>query len=620
LIRRLWIIAAALSLAFAAGTRDQFDAWVTRTQLPSLSPDVSVEVQDRSGFLLHGFTVADGLWRFETSHRDVDPVFLEMLVRYEDKRFYRHSGVDVWAALQAAAQAAINGEVLSGASTLTMQVARLLEDGPTGSLKGKLRQVRVALAIERILSKDQILSLYLTLAPYGGNLESTRAASLRYFGKPPSRLTAPQAALLIAIPQSPARRRPDRFPEAANLAALRVLSRLEMPVKQVSDIAGRYDFPQLGAHASLNITREDSSRTVYRLTLDKHIQKQFEALALSSVRTLDRKTSIAMIAMDHTTGQIVASVGSAKYQASDRDGYVDMTQALRSPGSTLKPIIYAMGFDEGLAHPETVFDDRPIDFGSYSPQNFDGVFRGDIRLRKALQQSLNTPVVALTQKLGPARVMSKLDQAGATAVVNGGKAGLAIALGGVGISLKDLVVTYASLANRGYSVEPLLHMNAGPKVTPKQIVSEKAAWYVTDILRGVAPPANASRNAIAFKTGTSYGHRDAWAIGYDGRHVVGVWLGRPDGTPIPGAFGGNTAAPVLFQAFSRLKPRFDPFQPPPSAALLVSSSELPKANGAPIKNGSHRRSMDVERLSRGFHEFTVIDASGNSAKTRIEFR
>jgi penicillin-binding protein 1C len=299
-----------------------------------------------------------------------------------------------------------------------------------------------------------------------------------------------------------------------------------------------------------------------------------EALALEAVEGRGEELQVAILVADHASGEILASVGSAGYQADRRQGFVDMTQALRSPGSTLKPLVYALAFDEGLAHPETMIDDRPMVFGTYAPQNFDRLYRGTIRLREALQLSLNIPVVQLTEALGPARLISAMEKAGMKPVFPGDQPGLAIALGGVGVTLEDMVGLFATIA-RGGVVRPLNWRKEGEAAEGQRLVSEVAAWQVGDILAGLAPPPGSPGNRLAYKTGTSYGHRDAWAIGFDGRHVVGVWMGRADGTPVPGAFGTDVAAPVLFQAFNRLKQKLDPRPAAPGSTLMVSNVNLP---------------------------------------------
>lgn len=579
-----WIFGAAAGLFLAAFARDCADIWIADTQLPPLSPAVSVEVLDRHGDLLRAYTVADGRWRLAVDVAQVDPNFIAMLLAYEDKRFWQHGGVDSIAMIRAGFQAALNGRIVSGGSTLTMQVARLLEDGSTGKIAGKLRQMRVALALERRLTKTEILTLYLRLAPYGGNLEGIRAASLSYFGKEPRRLTPAEIALLVAIPQSPEARRLDRFPRVAAQTRARILDRAvaenlletsQVSAEKTEPIIGkRYSFPAFAPHLADRAVAQNSGQTQLRLTVDKPLQNSLEILAKDAISAMGARVQISILVADHQSGEILASVGSAQYTADARAGFVDMTQALRSPGSTLKPLIYGLAFDQGLGHPETLIDDVPTDFNGYRPQNFDHQYRGTIRMREALQQSLNIPVVAMTDALGPERVLTALNQAGVHYALPSGHAGLAIALGGIGISLQDMVQLYCTIA-RGGVAQPLIWQMDTAQAQGQQVLSPTTAWQLGDILAGLPPPAGAPENRLAYKTGTSYGHRDAWAIGFDGRHVIGVWMGRPDGTPVPGAFGADVAAPILFQAFARLTPALTPQPPAPRATLLVSNAQLP---------------------------------------------
>ena len=387
-----------------------------------------------------------------------------MLVAYEDKRFYDHAGVDPLAVLRAAKQALTTGKVVSGGSTLTMQVARLLEDGPTGRWQGKLRQTRVALALERRLSKDQILTLYLNRAPYGGNLEGLRAATRAWFGKDPNRLTPAQAALMVALPQSPETRRPDRDRAAARDARDRVLARMrdagvidadtEAAALREAVPAARRDFPAIAPHLADRMRAEAPREPVHRLTIDAEVQKKLERLAARVTAEAGERMSIAILAADHRTGEVIASVGSAGYRdGGGRQGFVDMTTALRSPGSTLKPFVYGLAFDLGMAHPETLIEDRPTAFGTWAPQNFDGQFRGTVKLRDALRMSLNIPAVALTEAITPDRLIAYLTAAGVGTEVPGGKPGLAIVLGGLGVTLEGLVQAYAGLAETGAAVD-----------------------------------------------------------------------------------------------------------------------------------------------------------------------
>lgn len=679
-MRARWIIALALGLWLGALGRDRFEAVIAATILPPLVVETSVEVLDREGGLLRAYTVADGRWRLALPPDKVDPGYLAMLMAYEDKRFRDHSGVDLRSMARAVLQAVWNGRVVSGGSTLTMQVARLLEEGTTGEVGGKLRQMRVALALERRLSKDQILQLYLHLAPFGGNLEGVRAASISYFGKEPRRLTPAEAALLVAIPQSPESRRPDRAADRAEAARNRVLARaVKEGVIDADEAAAalrevvpglRKPFPALAPHLADRAKAGLPTALIHHLTLDGDLQGTLETLALQAVEGRGERLQVAILVADHASGEILASVGSAGFQADLRQGFVDMTQALRSPGSTLKPLVYALAFDEGLGHPETMIDDRPMRFGTYAPQNFDRLYLGTIRMREALQLSRNIPVVALTEAMGPARLISAMQKAGMQPVFPGDQPGLAIALGGVGVTLSDMVQLYATLA-RGGVVRPLSWRRDAEVPDGQRVVSEVAAWQVGDILAGLAPPPGAPSNRLAYKTGTSYGHRDAWAIGFDGRHVIGVWMGRADGTPVPGAFGADVAAPVLFQAFNRLKGKLDPQPAAPAATLLVANAELPQplqrfrsrfavfeaaadapavafppdgaevellaaglkvkvaggtapftwlADGVPVVVGSDAREAMLAMPGAGFVTLSVIDAEGRSDRVQVQLR
>nr|WP_245749369.1 penicillin-binding protein 1C [Gemmobacter aquatilis] len=656
---------------------DRARDWVAVTDLPPLVLESSAEVVDRNGILLRAYTVGDGRWRMTVEPEAVDPRYIEMLVAYEDKRFWQHGGVDGWAILRAVAQAAWNGRVVSGGSTLTMQVARLLEDSGTGQVAGKLRQARVALALEQQLTKRQILQLYLNLAPFGGNLEGVRAASLAYFGKEPRRLTPAEAALLVAIPQAPESRRPDRHLQAAIAARGRVLARAlgdgVISAEEAEAVRGepvpqaRKPVPMLAPHLADRMRAAEPQNPRITLTLDAGLQKALEALARDAVAGKGDQLQIALLAADPVSGEVLASVGSAGFLADRRQGFVDMTRALRSPGSTLKPLVYGLAFDEGLGHPETMIDDKPVSFGPYAPQNFDKLFRGTVRMREALQMSLNIPVVLITDALGPAKVLAAMRRAGMKPVLEGGQPGLALSLGGVGVTLEDMVQLYAAIARGGVAL-PLRYTGEGAE--GQRVMSAVAAWQVADVLAGLPPPPGAPENRLAYKTGTSYGHRDAWAIGFDGRFVVGVWMGRADGTPVPGAFGGDLAAPVLFQAMGRLSRSLTPLPPPPAATLLVSNAQLPQplqrfrsrnaafevaeapvvafppdgaeverlggklmvrlrggtapftllADGVPVQVGLRGRETLLDLPGAGFVTLSVIDAAGRSARVAIRLR
>ncbi len=677
-MRRIWPFVLVGLLLFGAGARDAFNNWIVSAKLPVLLADTSVEMRDRDGQLLRAYTVDDGIWRLGARPDQVDQTYLKMLLVYEDKRFFQHDGVDLRAMLRAGWQALWSRAIVSGGSTLTMQVARLLENSGTGRWQGKLRQFRLALAIERKLSKQEILGLYLTHAPFGGNLEGIRAASLAWFDKEPSRLTPAESALLVALPQNPNARRPDQAAAVARSARARVLRRAvkagvltdddffaalgeSVPVK-------RRDFPRLAAHLTDRAASNKPDRQVHWLTIDKTLQSSLEKLAAQALLGLGERLSIAMVVADHATGEILASVGSASYgQGDHRQGFVDMSRARRSPGSTLKPLVYGLAFDRGLAHPETMINDRPVRFGTYAPQNFDGAFRGELRVSEALQQSLNLPVVLLVDEVGPANLLAAMRKAGTDPRLPNGQPGLAMALGGIGVTLEELVQLYVMQARGGVGVE--LNWRLDEEVVETQrVMSRSTAWHLGHILSGIAPPPGAPSNRLAFKTGTSYGHRDTWAIGYDGQHVAGVWIGRPDGTPVPGAFGAAVAAPVLFDMYQRIKPDLAPLGPPPPETILLSNAQLPDplrkfrgrnavflapadtvrvafppdgarlvrvgkgltikvkyghkpytilANGAPLMTGIRQQDIYLPLDEAGASIITVVDAVGQSDRVRV---
>jgi penicillin-binding protein 1C len=685
-LRSSLIVVSAATVAALAGA----SCWVASLGPAPLGEGLafSTLVVDRDGKLLRPYTTLEGRWRLPATRENVDPRFLALLLAYEDKRFNAHHGVDPLALGRALSQLVGNGRVVSGASTLTMQVARLLEPRAERTFAAKLRQMVRAIAIERSLSKDEILALYLSLAPYGGNLEGVRAAALAYFGKEPRRLTLGEAALLVALPQSPEQRRPDRSIEAARNARDRVLDRVAaagaVPLDEVARAKhepvpdGRKPMPMLAPHAADAVVAAVPDRDLHRLTIDATLQKNLEELARERVHALGPDVSVAILAVDHATGEVQARVASADYFDIRRAGQVDMTLAVRSPGSTLKPFIYGLGFEDGLIHPESLIDDRAVRYGGYAPENFDLTFQGTVTVRRALQLSLNVPAVAVLDKVGSSRFTARLAQAGGTLVLPKGEVpGLAMGLGGVGVSLTDLVTLYAGLARLGTSV-PLTERVADAAEPPaaRRLLDPVAAWYVGSILLGTPPPDNAAGGRIAYKTGTSYGYRDAWALGFDGKRTIGVWVGRPDGAPVPGLVGRVAAAPILFDAFARtgklpamlpgapkgtliaatgkLPPPLQRFRPgvlagegaepqlrimfPPNGARLELAGDANKpdpialkvtggvgpltvlVNGQPLSASPGRRTLFFEPEGPGFVRLTVMDANGATDSVMVRLQ
>ena len=562
-------------------------------------------VTDRDDRILWAFLADDQRWRLPATPDDVDPAYLDMLLAYEDSRFRNHRGVDALALARAAWQDLVARRIVSGGSTITMQTVRLMEPRPR-TLANKLDEALKAIKLERALSKDEILSIYLTLAPYGGNVEGVRAAALSYFGKEPEKLTPGEAALLIALPQSPERLRPDREPTAARAAAKAVLQRLTGTPGRAPPTLAPGPIARAAPHLAARLHAADPDAPVIRTTLSGTLQQKVETIAARAVRQWEPGVNIAVLVVRLKDMSIAAYVGGADYFDDGRAGQVDLVQALRSPGSTLKPFIYAMAFERLIVHPDTIISDEPIDFDGYEPENFDGGYSGDMKVRTALIRSVNTAAVALLQQVGPANLAARLRSVGAPLAIADAddQAGLAIALGGGGLTLADLTRLYAGLG-RGGPVAPLRMTPDAPESAGIPLTSPAAARAVTDILADLQPPAGYMRRTardggrrVAFKTGTSYGFRDAWAVGYDRLHAVGVWIGRPDGAPHLGAYGVTAAAPVMLNVFDALP------TPPQDVA----------DTGVPL--GSLTSPTDLpERLKR----FVIRDETGKAVDLAIDF-
>lgn len=591
--RRRWLYGAALVAMLGLGIPAAWEQYL-RVLGPldlSMTNQASTVAVDRHGKLLRAFTTAGGRWRLPVTVEDVDPRFVALLKMYEDRRFDTHTGVDARGMVRAAWQLAINRSVVSGGSTLTMQAARLLEPRADRTIPSKLRQIVRAWQLERKFSKRDILNLYLALAPYGGNLEGIRAASIAYFGKEPKRLSIGEQALLVALPQSPETRRPDRYPGPARTARNRVLARAVQSglIPSVEAARGRSEtipvarkpFPMLAPHATGQAHRSSPKQKRLHFTYVKHLQTTLENLILEHAMRIGPQISGAAIVIENATGHVLARVGSADFFSAARAGANDMTEALRSPGSSLKPFIYALAFENGVAHPETILEDRRTRYGSYAPENFDMTFQGQVTARTALQHSLNIPAVAVLNEVGAPQFVARLKNAGAQIKIpDASPAGLALALGGLGVTLSDLAKLYAGLANGGKVPELVERLDLKHGRAPvRRVTAPVAAWYVADILRGAPPPANARGGQIAFKTGTSYGYRDAIAVGFDRHYTIAVWFGRADNGAVPGLVAREFAAPVLFDAFARLGSERVPVTRPPGV-IVARTSELPP----PLRN------------------------------------
>ncbi len=557
---------------------------------PDLSnvANVSPEVMDRGGVLLRAYLSRGGYWRMKTNVGEVSPRYLAMLKAYEDKRFDDHFGVDPFAMARAALQYASARHIVSGGSTLTMQVARLLEPPKRRGVFTKLFQMLRAVQLEERYSKEQILSFYLTLAPYGGNLEGVRAASLSYFGKPASQIDLAEAALLVALPQSPVKQRPDRHAVAALKGRNKVLMRMvQEGVISASDAKlamkegvpfARQTMPLSAPHLADHLVHTHKSTRIVT-TLDANTQGAVERLAAQESGYVGDGASMAIVVVENRTRNVLAYLGGTNYWG--KAGQIDLARSLRSPGSALKPFIYGMAFDDLILHPSTMMEDEATSFGDYAPRDFSGGFQGAVTARDALRRSLNVPAVMVLDRVGPLAFTLDLQNAGARLAFPAQDAtpNDAIALGGWGISLADVTMLYAGIAEGG-SVRALRTVEDTPAAPPHRLFGPVAAYYLRDILDGVNLPEGWAMGeglmrsrTIGFKTGTSYGFRDAWSVGFSNDYTVGVWVGRADGTPRSGRVGVDTAAPILLKVFGLLPPDKRPAPEVPAGAIMAATTE-----------------------------------------------
>ncbi|MFJ2365590.1 peptidoglycan glycosyltransferase PbpC [Pseudomonas sp. NPDC087697] len=528
--------------------------------LPLPKDDLARVVLAEDGTPLWRFADANGVWRYPVETSQVSPYYLDALLTYEDRWFYQHPGVNPLALGRAAWQNLTGGRVLSGGSTLSMQVARLL-DPHSRTLFGKLRQLWRTAQLEWHLSKDQILNLYLNRAPFGGTLQGVAAASWAYLGKSPQHLTHAEAALLAVLPQAPSRLRPDRHAARAQVARDKVLRRLAQfqvwPQSAVDEaleepllLAPRLE-PSLAPLLARRLNRPDSPSLI-RTTLDANLQRRLEDLLLGWRARLPEYTSAAILVVEEESMAVRAYLGSVDINDDRRFGHVDMISALRSPGSTLKPFLYGMAMDAGLIHSESLLQDVPRRYGDYRPGNFSMGFSGPVPASSALSTSLNLPAVQLLEAYGPKRFAAEMRIGGMPLTLPPlAEPNLALILGGAGSRLEDLVSGYSAFARGGKSAN--IRLQPDDELRERPLLSPGSAWIVRRILSGQARPDRdpraelVQRPVLAWKTGTSYGFRDAWAIGVGPRYLIGIWIGRPDGTPVPGQFGLASAAPLMLQ-------------------------------------------------------------------------
>ncbi len=610
---------------------------------------VGSDFVDREGRTVTLLPAPGGVWRFAVRADDVAPAMIETLVATEDRRFWRHPGIDPAALARATLQAVRAGRVVSGGSTLTMQVARMLSPRQR-TWRAKLIEMARAVQLEAHFSKRDILGMWLTLAPYGGNLEGVRAGALAWFGVSPRLIGPAQAALLVAIPRRPEALRPDRFPDRARALRDRILA--DANDADAGDVPRRR-LP-MPSHARVQMAALPRAPHV-ATTLDLALQTALERFAAERLQGLPEHASLAIVVADAPRREIRAIVsgdGGAGEAGSGeaRGGFLDLTRAVRSPGSAMKPFIYAMAFADGLAGPDTPLDDLPRRFGGYAPENFDRGFAGHVTAAEALRRSLNLPAVALLDRVGPLRFAATLKGAGvALRLPPGADPSLPLALGGDGITLRELAGLYAALATDGTAMP--LRLRADDPAQHLPFLQPRPAASVAAVLTQPFP--GQLTGGVAWKTGTSWGGRDTWAFGFDARHVAGVWIGRPDGTPLPAATGRALALPLLARVFDLLPP--DPRPAPPPAAhesaahapaadalrllfppneAVLSTGEGPVfvrvmggrrpltflVDGAKLPASPARRETAWLPDAPGFYRLTVLDADGAAVHAAVRVR
>ncbi|MFC1235998.1 penicillin-binding protein 1C [Vibrio sp. F74] len=530
--------------------------------LPELYPNGhSTVVTSRHGEVLRSFANREGIHSYQVSSDHVDGFYLDALLNYEDRWFYYHPGVNPLSLIRATWQWIDNGYVVSGGSTITMQVARLI-DPHSRSILGKIKQVWRAFQIEWRYNKEEILNYYLNLAPFGGNIQGVEAASLRYFNKSARKLTKNEAALLVVLPQRPSLNRPDRYAERAKAMRNKVLARLtknglisqeEFQLLAKESVKVKEDvLPLLAPLLSRKLQRENPRSTVITTTIDYELQQKVTKLMSRLKYSLPRKTSSAVVIVNNKNAEVLAYQGSVDFTDQQRFAHVDMVQAIRSPGSTLKPFIYGLALDLGIIHSESLLSDIPSSFSGYKPNNLSGEFIGAVSVSNALKLSLNVPAIQVFNRVTPEVFDERLAQAGVH--LQHKKANLSVGLGGTGTNLMVLASLYRSLANHGL-VNDLRLMKDQPLNNAKPLLSDASSWIIFDTLSDLSAPDRvvpSARRKIAWKTGTSYGYRDFWSVGVSSDYTVAVWVGRPDASPLVGYLGATQAAPIMFDVFDLL--------------------------------------------------------------------
>ena len=642
----------------------------------------SQSVYDKNGDMLRAFTNSKDQWLMPVELDNLNQNFINATIAIEDKRFFYHHGVDIGAILRAIKLNLVNKRVISGASTLSMQVIRLVGERDR-TFKNKIMEAIHAMHLERIYTKEEILKLYFEIAPYGGNIHGVKAASLRYFKKHPRDLSLSECALLAGLPQSPSLLRPDRYPERARKRRGMVLDSMLrngfITKNQYSIannepvVAGNYSFPFKAAHFSRFMKSKFKGESDISTTLDSNIQHFAEVILRDKLYELKPYgvTNGAVVVIENKTGAVRAMVGSSDFFSKDSSGQINGTLSRRCPGSTLKPFTYALAFDRGLCTPETILEDSPIQYNGYMPQDYDRAYRGPVTAKDALIDSLNIPAVEVLNKVGYNNLYYLLERLGISTLDRAPEHyGLALTLGSCEVRLLELTNAYACLG-RGGIYKSIQYNQNKTSNAKRRVISEGAAYQVADILSDTTRLGAIGiyrdeklHPKIALKTGTSYDHKDAWTISYNPEYTIGVWIGNFSGRSSKALVGIEAAAPVCVRIFDWLytnkiaqwysKPavmpkhnlplqvkRTNPISPkiisPASGCEYFitntnkGSQRLPLIGNASSKelywfiNGRfYGEAIESNKLfwsmEKGAHQITCSDIYGQSASVRITVR
>lgn len=531
--------------------------------------EYSTIVTDQKGDVIHAYLTHRDKWRMKASLSEISPLLRKIIVAKEDKYFYRHPGVNPIAIWRAAIKNILRQRRTSGASTITMQVARALEP-KARTWPNKLIELFRAFQLEWKYSKAEILQLYLNLVPYGGNIEGVKSASLLYFGKQPNLLSLAEITALSIIPNRPSSLVPGknnaRIVEERNRWLRRFAAEQLFDSATIRDAieepftAKRNSAPRLLPHLS-NKLKQTGSETIHT-GIDLQTQLKAEKITADYVRSLKLKNihNAAVVVIDNDNHQVISYIGSGDYYDSSDAGQVNGAAAIRQPGSTLKPFLYGLCIDEGLLTPKTIITDVAVSYGGYAPENYDRQFNGMVSMEYALEHSLNIPAVKMLNRLGKDRLVNQLAQAGFEQIrKDQRKLGLSMILGGCGSSLEELTGLFSVFANEGMYFTPQYTSDSSRKSKPHRLLSPAAAFMINETLSKINRPdfplnwqSTERMPRIAWKTGTSYGRRDAWSIGYNKHFTIGVWVGNFNGKGVADLSGATVATPLLFRLFNSI--------------------------------------------------------------------